>query len=272
MFSRKLINTGSILIAIVLFTTSCQEVIDIELKNSDRRYVIEGSLTLGTDQSTVRVTRTTSYFSSQPPQPVTNATVEITMPDGEIETMTHLGGGFYKAIDLNIVESSEYKLKVEVEDETFVATTYMNAPVIIDTLDAEYQEGFFGEPGSYNVFITFQDAPGPNHYKVRTFLNGELMNQSDDIQIFDDRFSDGTIIRIPVFNSTFDIGDTVEVDLQSIDRKIYKFYETFTAIAGSGAGSPFSAAPANPETNITGGALGYFGAFTSNRKTIIIQE
>jgi len=37
-------------------------------------------------------------------------------------------------------------------------------------------------------------------------------------------------------------------------------------VADEDAGNTFSAAPENSETKITGGALGYFGAFTSRKK------
>ena len=61
--------------------------------------------------------------------------------------------------------------------------------------------------------------------------------------------------------------DTVTVELQSLDDPIYRFWSTL--VFGGASGSSFTASPANPITNITGGALGYFSAHSIRKKTLI---
>ena len=268
---KKIFNLSAL--AVVLFgAAGCQDVIDIELRDADRKYVIEGDVILGTDSVVVRVSRTTSFFDETPPETINSATVKITMPNGDIVALNNVGNGYYKTNGLAITDNGTYGLNVQVENEEFTANTFMPAALELDSLDSEFTEGIFGEAGYYDVYLNFQDPVGPNYYRVNTTLNGERLNEVFDIQLFDDRFSDGAYIRIPNFTQTYELGDTVQIELQSIDARLYKFFETFTAIAGEGAGSPFSAAPANPETNIKGGALGYFGAFTSSKKEIIVVE
>ena len=65
----------------ILFT-SCQDVIDIELREADRKYVIEGSVVQGVDSVVVRVSRTTSFFETTGPEAITDAEVVLTLPDG----------------------------------------------------------------------------------------------------------------------------------------------------------------------------------------------
>ena len=62
--------------------------------------------------------------------------------------------------------------------------------------------------------------------------------------------------------------DTVVVELQNLDQATYDYYRTLYPILGGGFGA---SNPANPETNITNDALGYFGACTICRDTIIIK-
>jgi hypothetical protein len=52
-----------------------------------------------------------------------------------------------------------------------------------------------------------------------------------------------------------------------LDEAIYKYWYSLRSGGGDGTGS--TAAPANPLTNIKGGALGYFSAHTINRKKVI---
>ena len=63
-------------------------------------------------------------------------------------------------------------------------------------------------------------------------------------------------------------GDTVVVELQTLDRATYDYYRTLFPILDGGLGTPN---PANPESNLSNDALGYFGACTISRDTIIVQ-
>ncbi|HOY49299.1 MAG TPA: DUF4249 domain-containing protein, partial [Flavobacteriales bacterium] len=60
---------------------------------------------------------------------------------------------------------------------------------------------------------------------------------------------------------------TIFVELWGIDKGVYEYYNTLNSILG-GAG-PSVASPANPTSNITGGAMGYFSAYTISRSWII---
>jgi hypothetical protein len=55
-----------------------------------------------------------------------------------------------------------------------------------------------------------------------------------------------------------------------MDASVYTFLETFVSAASADAGSPFSAAPDNPISNIEGGALGVFAAYARSSVQIII--
>lgn len=271
---KKLINclAGVFILSILFSLHSCTEIIDIELNESDRKFVIEGAVYEGVDSVMVLVSKTTNYFDASGPDPVTDAEVILTMPDNSDVILQHTQGGLYKATGLNITSESTYKLAVEVGGNTFTASSYMMPSLPIDSLEYEFQEGLFGGEDGYNVFINYQDQPGKNFYRFVYGVNGELLNESQDIQVIDDNLNDGNYIRIPIFTRTFEPSDTVFIELQSLDNELYEFYQTFAAIAGGDAGSAFSAAPANPESTIRGGALGVFGAYTKSSQIIILPQ
>ena len=63
------------------------------------------------------------------------------------------------------------------------------------------------------------------------------------------------------------IQNEVAVGMLCLDDLMYQFW--YTMRTGGGDGNDSTASPANPVTNITGGAMGYFSAHTISRKSVI---
>jgi len=254
---------------------SCQDVIDIELRDADRRYVIEGIVMEGVDSVVVRVSRTTSFFDTSQPEAVTDAEVTLTLPDGSAQTLAHVSEGYYKIQGIDAVANGTYQLRVRVAGETFSADAFMPASVPIDSLTFLPEQNFFGPPPAgppkFVVFLNFQDPLERNYYRASYARNGKLKDNLNDIQLFDDELTDGNYIEIPIFNQSYGLGDTAYVALLTLDPDVYTFYETFVSAASADAGSPFSAAPDNPITNIEGGALGVFAAYGRSEQMVIIE-
>jgi len=66
------------------------------------------------------------------------------------------------------------------------------------------------------------------------------------------------------------LGDTITLELLSIDKASYDYFSTLKDILTSDR-SPTSLSPANPNTNLSNGSLGYFSAFAMDTKKIVIQ-
>jgi len=258
----------------ILFS-SCQDVIDIDLRDSDRKVVIEGSVTQGVDSVMVRVSRTTSFFDTSQPEAVTDAQVTLTMPDGTVESLEHVSDGYYKVSGIAATANSNYRLNVRVSGNSYTASAYMPDSVSIDSLTFRPEQNLFGPPPQgppkLNAFLNFQDPMSTNYYRAVYYRNGNRKDDLSDLQLFDDQLTNGNYIEIPIFNQLYRMGDTVDVSLLTMDADVYTFFETFVSAASADAGSPFSAAPDNPISNIEGGALGFFAAYGRSQKSVIIQ-
>jgi hypothetical protein len=254
---------------------SCQDVIDIELRDADRKYVIEGSLVQGVDSAVVRVSRTTSFFDTAGPEAITNADVVITFPDGSEHPLAHTVGGYYKAIGMNATANATYRLTVQVDGETFTASSFMPEAVVLDSLTYERAQNLFGPPPQgppkFNVFLNFQDPSSRNYYRAVYNRIDNAQSKLDAIQLFDDQLTNGNYIQIPIFNQEYKPGDTAYVALQTMDAEVYTFLETFVSAASADAGSPFSAAPDNPISNIEGGAIGVFAVYSRTEATVVVE-
>ena len=66
-------------------------------------------------------------------------------------------------------------------------------------------------------------------------------------------------------------GDTVTLEMQSITEEYYEYYYQIMSVT-EWNGGPLSGPPANPVGNISNDALGFFLAYSQERKTIIVPK
>lgn len=249
--------------------TSCEKVIDIALNDSEKRYVIEGVLTNHRGDCAVRVSKTQSFNNSNDFEGVTGAEVSITDYSGNTTALTDIAStGIYRSGTLTAATGRSYTLKVAVDGEVFTASCTMPAMVSMDSLYIQ-KERFFGETVQL-ANVTFSDPPGKgNSYRFIQYVNGMKEN---NIFIRDDDYSDGKASVVTLFTAPDDdedeikTGDTVKVEMLCIAPAVYKYWYSLDQGA---SGYSNSASPANPVTNIEGGALGYFSVHTVESKAVV---
>ena len=96
-----------------------------------------------------------------------------------------------------------------------------------------------------------------------------MINNIIDNRVETDKLFNGTAQQARIRNSELVSGDSVKVDLVSFDKNAYDYYNTLKSTLS--AGGPFSAPPANPVSNISNKALGYFGAFAITSRALLLQ-
>ncbi|HSO88381.1 MAG TPA: DUF4249 domain-containing protein [Draconibacterium sp.] len=258
------------LLILILIFSGCEKVIDVDLNESDPAIVIEGNLNYNPYLNEVKISMTSSYFDTLPTEKVSGAIVSVSSDFGGEYIFDETENGIYRSNEIRLKLGETYHLSVEANGEKYEASSRLNPPVNIDSVKFFYQDGFSFIESGYYVNLYLFDPPGiSNYYRVKVTKNGVLQNTIDDFFIFDDRYVDGNSIEINLFNSAFNLNDTVSVQLISLDEGAYEYLETFQEVVNN---NPGSAAPANPNSNLSNGALGYFSAWSSDTKTFIIQE
>jgi hypothetical protein len=249
----------------LIFFTSCEKVIDINIDEADKKYVIEGNVTnLASEQVEVRLSQTKSFGESNTFKGVSGATVTIQINNNSTYTLPEVSAGIYRTTAFTGIPGNTYQLTVSINGETFTATSVMPSQlVLLDTITASD----FSAPGATRKIInpSYQDPAGTgNSYRFIQFINNV---QDKKVFVQNDELSDGRRITRPLLNQDSDIksGDIVKVSMLCIDPNVYQYwYSLDQAATGSGQ----SATPTNPVTNIRGGALGYFSAHSVSSKTI----
>jgi hypothetical protein len=187
--------------------------------------------------------------------------------NGLVTSLEDKGNGVYQAGNITGVPGQTYHLAVRMGNAVYTATSIMPQPVALDSL--YISKGMMSDDNY--VTVVYQDPAGtPNYYRFVQYVNGK---KEKSIFVSSDEFTDGHKVKDHLFymfdkdDSTRKIksGDLVKVDMMTIDPAVYKYW--FSMSQGA-TGENQSASPANPVTNIKGGALGYFSAQTWQSKSV----
>lgn len=247
---------------------ACKKVIDIDVKESDTKYVIEGVITNEAGSCKILISRTIPFYTDNDFPEVSGAVVKI-KDNGTEHVLTETAPGVYQNNSLTGVPGHQYQLSVSVENQNFSASCTMPQAVLLDTLSVA--------PGPFGQFkfatIAYTDPAGINNgYRFVQYVNG-----TKDPRIFwaNDEFTDGEKVETQLDTGVdkkddprnINSGDHVTIEMQTLDESIYKYWYSLRTGGGDGTGNVI--APANPVSNVTGGALGYFSTHTVDRRTVI---
>lgn len=231
--------------------TSCEEIIDINLNDADQRVVIEANITNFPNTQVIYISRTVPFNDARPREVVTDAEVQITGARNNtfqfVYSDQHQG---YINRGFTARENATYSLRVIVDGEVYESTETMPMPVPVDSVGM-LRENIFNDT-YYFATLRFQDPAGvANYYKYNVSVDDKPFKF---FSVFNDKFNDGLYVTHQIGSVDDDIEMTSKVVIrrQSISAAVYRYWNEFQST------NPGSAAPANPTSNISNGALGYF--------------
>lgn len=266
---KKTISIIALLSAIVF--SSCEKVIDIDLNNAEKKYVIEGIITDLTG-SKVMISQTKDFDEDNNFPGVSGAVVSITENGGATTILPETSPGVYEAPSLTATVGKTYSLSVNIAGELFSATCKMPQKINLDSIYVTDELVFGGTEKIVNT--DFFDPPGlGNSYRFFQTVNGK---KEEIIIIRNDEYSDNRKVTTQLFyfdddedsdSTKIKSGDDIEVELQCIDPVMYKYWYS---LYRSALGTSGQATPSNPVTNMQGGALGYFSTHTTQTKSMIV--
>ncbi len=257
-----------LLIIVVFFLfSSCQQVIEIDLNEDNPYLVVEANITDQPGPYNVKLTRSVNFDDFNIFPTLDNATVIISDTFGNTDTLIHLDSGRYQTKLIQGIENSMYYLTIFTPSDTVTGSCYMPQKVPFDSVRFTLINWF----GKTRYLITphFTDPPEPgNFYRFILYKNGKKRNA---LYVFNDVGVNGQPnSRSFLAGGSIDPGDTIEVEMQCIEKRIYDYYFSLNQIAGSLLLQ--SATPSNPVSNLQGNrVLGYFNACTSQKITVILQ-
>jgi len=256
-----------VLLSVFMFS-SCKKVINLDLGNVSGELVIEGNITNVPGAQSVTLSRNVPFTTTNVYPAVTGATVFIKDDKGHQYPLTEGPLGTYSIATAAGVSGNNYTLSVITGGKTYTASSTMPGALQLDSISAK-PNYFDASSGEKVITVHFQDTPGtPNQYRFVMYVNKV---QVKSIFAFDDEFIDGKYVNLDLQQNDIKIyaKDTVTVEMQCIDKPIYKYWYTLAQQQANNPGG--QVAPANPPTNITPTTLGYFSAHTTQSVTVVLK-
>jgi hypothetical protein len=256
---------------------SCEETIDLDLGQTPSRVVIEGLVTNVEGKNYVRISKSIGFYDVGSSTAINNAIVTIADDQGQqIQFGNSDENGMYlPAPSFSGQVGRTYKLTIQIDNEVYEATDEMMPVTQFDSINYQINKDELDDPNEKGkVYELVMFAPEPHDrkdYYLFKFYRNDSLKIYNTTDIY---FSDDTILgeRIDALTSPvyFGEGDAAEIQMLSLTRKGYLYYNDLSFLINSDGGM-FSPPPANPRTNISNNALGFFQVSAMDTAKLVIK-
>ena len=210
----------------------------------------------------------------------------VTISDGDKEVVLigkhdkrYMPPYIYTTTDMVGMAGRQYMLTASVD--TFYATAITTIPESVE-IDSISQGMVEGNDGVRKLYVNFLDPTAENHYCL-FYRTGKYSPQLNlcGVGVFSDANLAGNV-RYPVYRTAnlsekygnmcdlFDVGDTVCVQLTTVDRQSFQFWNDFQNLS-SLSGNFVMPYTKNIRSNINGGK-GYWSGFGISRRILVVGE
>lgn len=220
-----------IIFLLIILTTSCQEVVDLDLPEGKTRLVVDGGISNLPGKSHIKLTYTAPYFDDNEAPVVSDAMLILSDNFGMRDTLTEspANSGIYSSeqtgqlghvytLDIYLADGKHYRSAPEL--------LYESPP--LDSIYFDENLAFSEEDKGYNIFLDTKDPPEvENFYRWKHFVNGIPQNEPLDLVLGFDEFIDGNaLIGIQINLNPVQLGDTVRAEQWAISQSYYDYLFT----------------------------------------------
>ncbi|TAH21595.1 MAG: DUF4249 domain-containing protein [Cytophagales bacterium] len=260
----------------ISFLASCEDVIDIDLKQGNTLLAIDGGITTLNRPDTIKLTLTAPYFENKPAPAVIDAQVSIADNEGNKEILRQVSNGKY-IVGMRGKIGNTYTLNIKYKGEEYEAITQVKRVPEIDSLVVRFEKPSNAQTEGYYVYLFVPEPAGVgDYYRFKVYKNDTLWNQPSDLSIAYDRLVDGNRIdNLQINFKPFHKKDKIKVEVLAITEDHFQFYTEMQAQINNGGLN--ARPPANVRTNILNKnpkgskAVGYFGGAGISAKTVIVN-
>jgi hypothetical protein len=236
--------------AIIVLLASCQDVVELDLNNTDPRLVIDAAIELNEDGSTytrVKLRRSAGFYDVGF-ESVNNAVITITDSNGIETPVPFTSNGVYESNFPFIYSTNptdvHYTLNINDNGNIYTATESLIRTVPFTDVEQEVFSGFGSDITEITAF--FNDPQGLGDCYL--FEYNDIDNEQIDIR--EDEFSDGNRTQTTFFIEEPIQGTVATMRIKGINKRCFNFYETLLQQSADGGGGPFGTQPAVVRGNI----------------------
>lgn len=260
----------------ILFLSSCTDIIQLKLKSTEPRIVIEANLNASDSTCSVKVTKSNAFYDNSAPELVSDLNIIITNNTSKnILNLTEIKTGEYFV--KNIIANPNDKYTITITDTnsniysaTAITPSKPNPFLIIfnsfSDKDIIVQDSLGRDRTLLIGLAYWTDIPNEdNYYRYKIYIGNKY--QANSYVFMDDKTAFGDTLQRGI--GAFYAGDTVTFDLLTINEETYIFFQQLQDVLNSGMNST---TPYNPTGNFDNGALGYFCIQQVLQEQFIVQK
>lgn len=259
------------LLLLVSLFSSCEDVIDVDLPQSEPRLVVDALIRVPASEDyfpvIIRLTTTAPFDAVAVPR-VSGAVVSLTAQNKSY-SLSDAGDGIYLGeLPKNIITTQTVRLDIVYKEEQYTATTNMVSAVPIDSLSLGTGTLFTGN--ETEIIVNYTDpSPSRDFYLFDLDFNFYLLSE--------DSFYQGNNFSFSYFYEELEADQPVNIKILGVDKAFYDYMSIVIAQTGQDAAGPFKAPPAEVKGNIINSTdpenypLGYFAIAQQYSDTITIE-
>ncbi|SMG50598.1 protein of unknown function [Marivirga sericea] len=271
----------------VLVSWGCQEIIDIDLTQSEKKLVIEGRLVSESSFQSIKISESLNYYDTSGLSPFEEA--EVILLDDNSNQITQFN---YNSEDSAYTTNSpialsvgqEYTLQIVAKGERLEAKGTILKNATLDSLyylsDKELES--IGQPSFGEGYFLFVNGSlnneGVEYFKLDVTVNDTLQNSRGAFSnsVLTSEFFGKEFLALPVPGS-FEEEDSISLNLYTLNEDVYQYYVEFINLLFNDGGV-FSPPPVNPTTNIKNltdpqnEPLGFIQFSSVQNKSIVIKK
>lgn len=262
---------------------SCEKTVLLDLGRTESKIVIEGQVTNQPGYQYVKVSRTTDFYGRGGTPRITNAVVTVEDDLGNVFLFEHnLGGtddstGIYLPQNPFVGEVDRtYTLTVKIGSDIFTAQETLLPVTQMDSLSYQINERESKDPQDpgmiYEVLMFAKEPQAEKNFYLFQFYRNDTLNLYNDTDIY---YSDDELLAEEIDGvqspAYFKAGDTARVEMYSLSRVGFVYYNDLWSLLNNDAGGMFGPIPSSPRTNISNGTLGFFRVSSVDISEIVIS-
>ncbi|PVX52327.1 uncharacterized protein DUF4249 [Balneicella halophila] len=266
-----------ILLSCVIIFFSCEEVVDIDLKEGKKELVVEASIdwiqgTNGAVQ-TIVLSQTSAYFEDEYPK-VSGATVRVKDTDNEVYIFKEEDKGVYICRTFQPEYEKVYQLNIEYQGITYRSIDTLRSKVKFDKIIQNDDGGITKEDKEVEFYFSNEDTASPQYFLIEA---RDPYNVIPFYFLLDgDDFQDGKYFVVGG-SEDWKSGDELEFKVYHISQNYFNYMSRLLAVAEQYGGKPLTTPDARVQGNIINtldskaNPLGAFRVTSCLEKKIIIE-
>lgn len=267
-----------------IFLLACEETVQLDLRQTAPRVVIEGMVTDVLGKQYVKLSRTVDFYSSGETPRITDATVRVLDDAGNTYDFVHNPGaqedsaGFYlPQVPFTGLEGRTYTLVVNIDGVEYTGSDKLLPVIPVDSLASRINDDQEEDPEDegqiYEVLMFAREPQDQENFYLFKFFRNDTLNLFNETDIYysDDDFLAENIngVASPAY---FKLGDNARVEVYSLTRTGYVYFNDLWSVLNNDSGGMFGPIPSSPRTNLTNNALGFFQVSSMKSREIVIKE